>query len=162
MTDNEHARLEDFENASRKTYLYPAHEFSGRGIVICGGGNKYFPCVWVCINMLRKVGCLLPIELWHFSTEMSDLQKTLVSTLNVKCIDATEVRRKKPVRNLGGWELKPYAIIHSSFREVLLLDADNVVVVDPEFLFNTAPYKRVGAIFWPDYCVSGANEWHGK
>lgn len=113
MTDNEHARLEDFENASRKTYLYPAHEFSGRGIVICGGGNKYFPCVWVCINMLRKVGCLLPIELWHFSTEMSDLQKTLVSTLNVKCIDATEVRRKKT--GAQSWRVGVKTLRHHSF-----------------------------------------------
>jgi hypothetical protein len=36
---------------------------SGRGIVICGGGQRYFPCAWICIQMLRGLGCALPIEL---------------------------------------------------------------------------------------------------
>ncbi|MDV7402582.1 hypothetical protein RZS08_64770, partial [Arthrospira platensis SPKY1] len=46
--------------------------------------------------------------------------------------------------------LKPYAILHSHFREVLLLDADNVPVRDPSFLFATAPFQQTGALFWPD------------
>jgi hypothetical protein len=52
---------------------------------------------------------------------------------------------------LGGFELKPYALRYTRFREVLLLDADNVPVVDPTFLFDTPEYRRTGAIFWPDY-----------
>jgi hypothetical protein len=55
------------------------------------------------------------------------------------------------VRRLGGWQSKPYAILHSKFREVLFLDADNVPVVNPEFLFDTKQYRQTGAIFWPDY-----------
>src|SRR5206468_3920334 len=39
-----------------------AHE--GRGIVICGGGMKYFTNAWVCIKMLRRLGCRLPIQFW--------------------------------------------------------------------------------------------------
>ena len=33
---------------------------------------------------------------------------------------------------------------------MLALDADNVVVRDPEFLFSAEPYLRTGAVFWPD------------
>jgi hypothetical protein len=40
--------------------------------------------------------------------------------------------------------------VHSSFREVLLLDADNVAVRDPEFLFDEPAYRATGAVFWPD------------
>lgn len=58
--------------------------------------------------------------------------------------------KKIPARTLGGWELKPYAILHSAFREVLFLDADNVPVVNPEFLFESPQFRRFGAIFWPD------------
>jgi len=130
---------------------YPG-KFAGRGIVICGGGIKYFPCAWVCINMLRHLGCSLPIELWHLEPqEMDGEMKALLEPLNVQCIDALEVRKTSPSRRLGGWELKPYAILHTGFREVLLLDADNVPVVNPEFLFESKPYKNRGAIFWPDY-----------
>ena len=31
------------------------------------------------------------------------------------------------------------------------MDADNVPLVNPEFLFDTPEFKRAGAIFWPDY-----------
>ena len=48
---------------------YPAGRFAGRGIVVCGGGEKYFPCAWVCLRMLRRVGCGLPVELWHIGQE---------------------------------------------------------------------------------------------
>jgi hypothetical protein len=33
---------------------------------------------------------------------------------------------------------------------VLFIDADNVPVVDPSFLFDTPQFKRTGAILWPD------------
>jgi ADP-heptose:LPS heptosyltransferase len=123
-----------------------------RGIVICGGGKRYFTCAWVCINMLRDLGCTLPIELWHLGkTEMDVAMVSLVEPLGVRCIDALEVRQHFPMRRLGGWELKPYTMLHTSFRELLLLDADNVPVVNPEFLFETDGFKQTGAIFWPDY-----------
>jgi len=142
--------LAQFNDVAAREFVYPAHRFSGRGVVICGGGEKYYPCVWVCINMLRKVGCRLPIELWHFTGELSEIQMALIQQLKVHCVDATEIRKSNPVRTLGGWQLKPYSIIHSSFQEVLFLDADNVPIVDPTFLFETAQYAATGAIFWPD------------
>ena len=40
--------------------------------MICGGGLRYFPCAWVCINMLRHVGCRLPIEFWYQGNEEMD------------------------------------------------------------------------------------------
>jgi len=82
---------------------------------------------------------------------MDGRMKALVAPLGVECVDASKERRKFPARILHGWELKPYAILHSPFREVLLLDADNVPVVDPEFLFDTREFQANGAIFWPDY-----------
>jgi hypothetical protein len=127
-----------------------------RGIVICGGGLRYFACAWVCINMLRKLGCALPIQLWHLGKkELDERMRALVAPLGVECIDGFRVRKTFPVRILSGWELKPYAIVHSSFREVLLLDADNVPVVNPEFLFDAPQFRAVGAVFWPDYKHAG-------
>ena len=130
---------------------YPAGLWRDRGIVICGGGEIHFPCAWVCISMLRKLGCRLPIELWHRGPrEMTDAMRALVAPFGVVCVDAYQVARAHPVRRLDGWELKPYAIVYSRFAEVLYLDADNMPVVDPEFLFSSGPYRATGAIFWPD------------
>ena len=129
-----------------------ARDWQGRGIVICGGGVRYFLCAWVCVNMLRKQGCRLPIELWYLNAaEMKDTMRKLIEPLGVTCINAQEVRKLYPVRILNGWEIKAFALLHSAFQEVLLLDADNVPVVDPTFLFETKQFQDAGAIFWPDF-----------
>jgi hypothetical protein len=139
------------ENFITRIPQYPAR-FNGRGIVICGGGVKYFTNTWVCVNRLRKSGCQLPIEVWHLDEhELDEKMSALFAPLGVDCINAREVRRRYPARIPGGWELKAYAILHSKFREVLFLDADNVAVANPEYLFETAQYESTGAIFWPDY-----------
>ena len=35
-----------------------------RGIVICGGGWRFFPSLFVTIACIRKTGCTLPIQVW--------------------------------------------------------------------------------------------------
>jgi hypothetical protein len=140
------------QEAFVKTLPPYAGHFHGRGVVICGGGSRYFTNAWVCINMLRKHGCSLPVQLWYLgSGEMNGHMERLVRPLGVQCVNGLNVRKLRPARILNGWELKPYAILNSPFREVLYLDADNVAVVNPEFLFETGQYAETGAIFWPDY-----------
>ena len=129
-----------------------------RGIVICGGGIKYFICAWVCVRMLRRLGCILPIQIWHLGRkEISRSMEAMLSPYGVQFVDAHKVRKKIPVRSLSGWELKSYAILHSPFNRVLLLDADNVAVKNPEFLFSSQEFQQDGAIFWPDYPANGEN-----
>lgn len=130
---------------------FPEGRFDGRGIVICAGGPRLFTCAWICIGMLRRLGCTLPVEVWFLGPqEMSTPMRGLLGELGVDVVDALEVARRHPVRRLGGWELKPYALRHSRFREVLLLDADNVPVKDPSDLFDHAVFRTTGALFWPD------------
>lgn len=131
---------------------YPSERFSGRGIVICAGGARLFACAWVAIHMLRRVvGCRLPIQVWHIGPgEMGLPMRALLEERGIEVVDAEAVAARHPVRALGGWELKCYAILQSRFEEVVLLDADNVPVVDPAAFFETAAYRETGALFWPD------------
>jgi hypothetical protein len=131
---------------------YPDDRFAGRGIVICAGGARLFTCAWVAIALLRRhLGCILPIEVWHLGPEeMGPSMRGLLEELSAHPIDAFEVARRHHVERLGGWELKPYAVMHSRFREVLLLDADNVPVRDPSFLFDRPEFRDTGTLFWPD------------
>lgn len=141
---------------------YPADRFAGRGIVLCGGGDAYFPCAWVCVQMLRRTGCTLPIELWYRGpAEMTGEMIALMESSGVACVDAWAMARDYPVRRLDGWELKPYAICNSRFAEVLYIDSDNVALRDPSFLFSEPDYLRYGAIFWPDRYIGpgSAFEW---
>lgn len=131
---------------------YPAERFAGRGIVICAGGARLLTCAWVLVSVLREtLGCRLPIELWHMGPEeLGPIEESLFADLDVRTVDAFEVRKEHPVRTLGGWELKSYALVNSGFREVILLDADNLPVVDPSFLFDSPQFAETGALFWPD------------
>ncbi|HTG43486.1 MAG TPA: FkbM family methyltransferase, partial [Verrucomicrobiae bacterium] len=131
---------------------YPERRFQGKGIVICGGGVRYFTNAWVCINVLRHHGCTLPIEVWHLGRkEFDHKMEGLLTPLGARCVNAREVMNRHPLRNPLGWELKSYAVLNSAFEEVLFLDADNMALRDPEFLFRTTEYEETGAIFWPDY-----------
>jgi Mannosyltransferase putative len=122
-----------------------------RGIIIAAGGLRYFSNAWVCIKMLRHLGCKLPVQIWHLDEqEIDDYLQALVLPLGVECVNAKQVQKTWPARINGGWGLKPYAILHSPYREVLLLDADNVPIVNPNYLFDSIQFKEVGAIFWPD------------
>lgn len=130
---------------------YPGGK-SGRGVVICTGGEKYFTCAWVCLRMLRHHGCRLPVELWHLGPEeVAPWMRHATAGLSVKWVDARQVALQHPARILNGWELKPYAILHSRFAEVLSLDSDNVPVRDPTYLFDAPEYREHGAVFWPDF-----------
>ena len=125
--------------------------YNGRGIVTCAGGPTYYTAAWVLIKMLRKLGCQLPIQSWYLGEKERDQQWiSLVEPLGVECVDAHEVRKRHPHPCLDGWECKPYAIQHSPFEEVLFLDADNVPVRDPTYLFDDPRYLATGAVFWPD------------
>lgn len=128
---------------------------SGKGIVICAGGAKFFKCAWSCVHVLRSLGCTLPIEFWYLgSYELDPQMKVAAESLGIVLIDASVIVASLPPsqrpRILNGWELKPFSIIHSRFEEVLLLDADNIPAKDPTYLFDSPQYKQLGSVFWPD------------
>ena len=131
---------------------YPQGRFEGRGIVICAGGERYFTCAWVLIHILRRVHqTTLPIQVWHLGRrEMSEEMRLLLAEEGVETIDAELVTASYPAQIAGGWPLKPYAISHSRFREVLYLDADTVPLVDPQIAFTWDAYRDTGLLLWPD------------
>ena len=132
---------------------YPANRFKGKGIVVVGGGLKYFPSVYVNIRMLRLLGCELPVEVFYLGEREMDFRmiRLMGSIPNVKCINGRDLEDKYPIRIHAGWEAKIYAIINCSFEEVLMLDADNTPLDNPIHLFYENPYLEKGAILWPDY-----------
>lgn len=138
-----------FDYVASLEYPYLESQFSNKGIVICGGG-KYAHLAWIAISTLRHFGCSLPIELWYKGNiELNSTQiKEFEKIGSVVCKNTNSV--SPTPRRLNGWEMKPFSMIHSSFEEVLLLDADCIVAGDPTYLFSTEPYLETGATFWPD------------
>jgi alpha 1,2-mannosyltransferase len=124
---------------------YPGR-FQGNGIVMCAGGLAYFTCALISIRILRENGCSLPIEVWYYGKELNDEAIQTLGAYRVKCRNFLDYG----LTAIIGYMLKPMAILHSSFEEVLFLDADNICIGDPEHLFYSEAYLKNGAIFWPD------------
>ena len=48
------------------------------------------------------------------------------------------------------WSAKPFAILSSSFREIIFIDADAYFFTDPTHLFDTQEYRKTGTVFFKD------------
>ena len=122
-----------------------------RGVVIPAGGNLYNRLAWHLVHALRQLGCRLPIQIWHLPHEGDITWLKLFTGEGCEVIDAGIVASNLGVPvPMGGWQLKPFALRHCDMAEAMLLDADNVPVQDPSYLFADTGYERHGAMFWPD------------
>jgi len=140
-----------------------------RGIVIPAGGELYGRLAWNLVTTLRGLGCTLPIEIWHLADEMPADMAAVFADAGCRLVDADATLARLGIRPRAveaesgrgrGWWLKAFAVRHSGFAEVLLLDADNVPARDPTYLFNDKAYTRPGAFFWPDLPpVGNRSEW---
>jgi len=150
--------ISELFEAIKNSPPYP-ETYSGRGIVISAGGS-YLPSAYIAIKSIRACGCKLPIQVWHLGyQEFPDELRLLFYPLGVEVVDALEVRKIHPIKNLKGWESKPFSIVYSPFKEVLSLDADNFVLLNPEYLFDYASYKEHGSVFWPDFLSDKQEYW---
>ncbi|ETW01134.1 hypothetical protein H310_06743 [Aphanomyces invadans] len=132
------------------TYTHdPAPQFSGvrRGIVF-SVYKKALPGLFAIIKLLRSFGCTLPVEIFYRPDELHAPSNVLVQALlqsddRVALREITDPRATK-------FRTKPYAVYHSSFDQVLLLDCDNIPLRDPTYLFDSPVFASHSAIFWPD------------
>lgn len=151
------ARQEEWKDFLEALPEYPQSKFSGKGIIVVAGGRYLEPAV-VMINMIRKLGSTLRIQVWHVGDEeMTSTHRKILEPYNVETRDFKDFvgpEMLKPIQaNVGMrlFQLKPLALLHSDLEDILLLDSDNCPVKDPSFLFETKAFKDTGSIFWPDY-----------
>lgn len=137
--------------------LYPDGRYAGRGIVILGGG-AFFPGVYVTVRMIRHFGCDLPIEVWH-DAEREPVYPHWLEPFGVCTVDfGKHMARHGLPRIRGGWANKFYAVLHSSFEEVLYLDSDCYPLQNVTPLFDE---NKEGALFWRDLPIAEASiRWH--
>lgn len=134
-----------------RTWRYPEHYYKGQGIVIVGGGVKYTFPAYISLMVLRKLGCMLPAELWLLPGERLPPSLALMfEDLGVSLRSFSEVTAGAD-KLLSGYKSKAFAIAASRFEEVLLLDADNIPLRDPAYLFASVAYMTHGAVLWPDF-----------
>ena len=132
------------------------------GIVVTIGKNGGFR--WGVHQLAQLRGVLktnLPIEIFyagdndlpiHYRQFLEDIQAEYPNTGNITIIDINE-RFPDPDKVLGlpgGWAMRPYAMLASSFRKAMLIDADTVFLQDPRLLLDEPNFREHGSVFWHD------------
>ncbi|KAJ6436613.1 F-box domain-containingprotein [Purpureocillium lavendulum] len=125
----------------------------GRGIVLTGSDSQA-PFLSTAIPMLRKLGCTLPIEVLYLGdTDLSAKYRAELEAYGgVRALDMSLMINDEGWK-LAGWAAKPFAILYSSFREILFIDSDSLFFRNPELLFNDDGYITTGALFFRDRLI---------
>lgn len=123
----------------------------GDGIVYLGGG-KYNQLVLTSLSVLRATGSKLPVEviLPERKDFDFDLCNNVLPAFNGRCKVMTDYIPELLMKRISGFQLKNVALLVSSFRNVLYLDADNIPVKNPDTLFVNEPFKSKRMVLWPD------------
>lgn len=144
--------------------LHVSSRQGGRGIVTTAG-NNHAPFLLAAIPSFRLLGCDLPVEIMYLgASDLSeDFRMKLDALPGVTTRDLSAMVSDEGWR-LNGWAGKPFAILFSSFREVVFIDADSLFFVNPELLFHDPDYVRTGALFFRDRNIlpESKKEWLQK
>ena len=126
------------------------------GVVFIGGA-KFSWLTYLAILALRETGTKLPVEVIMPKkldyTKEQDFCDKLLPELGAKCIIVPDTIGESALngRSLFAYQFKSIALAISSFQHILLLDSDNIIVSNPDRVFNSPLYKKYGMITWPDY-----------
>jgi len=130
----------------------------GKGILINAGGRGLLTHLVVLLRVLRRrLNCTLPVEVaWHGAAEMDapTLQALASEFGPLYGFDVSSVPypgHHRPGVDLKRWVGKSFALLHTRFAEVILLDSDSLPLRDPSWLFESPQYARSGDLFFPDF-----------
>ncbi len=129
------------------------YENGTRGIVTAAAGS-FVPVLVTSLRMLRKAGSKLPVEVFMESEVVyeKEICEEVLRELGARCFVMSEVLDQvEPRMEVSKYQMKAFAVLFSSFDEVLLLDADGIAVVAPEELLDGVVYGEKGFVSWPDY-----------
>ncbi|MCJ1376777.1 hypothetical protein MMC20_008022 [Loxospora ochrophaea] len=146
------------KNASALDLVYTP---GTRGLVSTAGG-RYLPVFVISLRMLRRTGCSLPMEVFLRSDEEyeSYICESVLPSLNAKCVIISQILKNAASPqslDVAHYQLKSFAIIFSSFEDLLFLDADCFPVQDPTSLFSSEPFVSYGLVTWPDFWIISAS-----
>lgn len=125
---------------------------NGSGIVFCVGNNQFRYAV-TAIRALREIlQSELPIEIFYINEDdLSPMKRLYFESefTNVKTRDISKIIDNNWAM-LGGWAIKPYSILASSFTQVIMMDADVYFFRKPDELLSDPAYIKTGALFFYD------------
>lgn len=144
--------VHDVRNAKK---LRSPHTPGTRGLVSTAGGS-YLPVFLSSLRMLRRVGSTLPVEVYvkDSGEHEKHICEDILPGLNARCLILADVVGKEAIAH---YQLKAFAVLFSSFEEVIWMDADAFPLYKPEEVFDADPFKSTGLVTWPDFWASSVS-----
>lgn len=107
---------------------------------------------------MRSLKCKLPIEIYYNGE--GDLRQENIDML--RALEGVRVIDLKPFfkpgkGDIGGWAIKPFAMLFSSFQEMIFIDSDALFFQDPAFIFDWKSYKDSGMIVFRDRTIGAGD-----
>ncbi|RJE22859.1 alpha-1,2-mannosyltransferase [Aspergillus sclerotialis] len=156
MSDEDQTAMEEahrnfLKDVRESKLLRPAHTPGTRGLVSTAG-DSYFPVFLSSLRTLRRTGSTLPVEV--YMKDSSEYEKEIcdkvLPDLNARCLVLSDVVGKGSV-SIAHFQLKIFAILFSSFEEIVWMDADCFPLYKPEDLLDSEPFTSTGLVTWPDF-----------
>jgi alpha 1,2-mannosyltransferase len=108
--------------------------------IVTTGGIDLFPVLLVSLRMLRRTGCSLPVQVFVGDQEEYEAVRPIcegvLPGLNAWCHVVSDIYSQGTATPPNHFQFKVLAILFSSFRHILFLDADAFPAHDPTPLLN--------------------------
>ncbi|KAI5283111.1 hypothetical protein KEM54_002401 [Ascosphaera aggregata] len=135
--------------------IKPPYTHGSRGIVMTVS-EDLIPTLLTTLRVLRHTGSKLPVEVFlqDDSEYATEICRELLPLLKANCIPLSMIFEASPLsegKELVGHQSEILAMLFSSFEEVLYLEADNLVLSNPDKLFNAKFFETTGLVIWPDF-----------
>eukprot|EP00835_Amoeboradix_gromovi_P003363 NODE_219_length_14015_cov_0.496335.p1 type:complete len:610 gc:universal NODE_219_length_14015_cov_0.496335:13054-11225(-) len=122
-----------------------------RGIAMLIYG-KIYNSAYENLVFMRKYVTELPFEVFH-NEELDSAQiEELMSISNLIVVSIASILKEYevPVFADHNYHYKFSALLSSSFRHIIFLDADSLAMSDPNWIFDSHDYKQSGLVMFPD------------
>ena len=150
--------VEDLKKAGKD--FKPVHTPGKRGLVSTAGAT-YLPVFVSTLRMLRRAGSTLPVEVYMKDTGEYEkhLCNHILPNLDARCLVLADVVGKNVIEH---YQLKIFAVLFSSFEEIVWMDADCFPLGKPEELLESEPFTSTGLVTWPDFWASSVSPLYYK
>ncbi|KAI9351469.1 mannosyltransferase putative-domain-containing protein [Obelidium mucronatum] len=122
------------------------------GIIFTTGKWHFELTLHAIVTLRRVINCSLPIEVHYGGPE--DLSPDMIDTFNALpntvAVDTVSNFFTSETSQFGGWSLKPFALLASSFTRVIFIDADALFFQDPQTLLHSFTFQKHGQVFFHD------------
>lgn len=128
------------------------------GIVFVGGG-RFLWLAYLLVLLLRDTGLKLPVEVvmptYKDYEEEVEFCTLVLPQHDASCVVVPDVLGPLVMltwsKKLASYQFKSLALMVLLFQNVLLVDADNMLLKLPDALFASEVFERHGMVTWPDY-----------